>query len=135
MSMETGAVTDVRRIIQERGAIWAHQQFQLAHPELTSFLYGTDCKYAIHIIEPVTDWAELCRQFNSEIRPISVNVRLVRDPPSSKRVIHAASAFDEAWMLNEPLSQLWVNDLLCLAAPDIPEGSLTFQFDPEGYVF
>lgn len=135
MSMEAGAVTDVRRVIQERGAIWAHQQFQLAHPELTSFLYGTDCKYAIHIIEPVNDWAELCRQFDFEIRPISVNVRLVRDLPSSKRVTPASSAFDEAWMLNEPMPQLWVDDLLCLAAPDLPQGSLTFQFDPEGYVF
>lgn len=135
MSAESGAITDVRRTIQERGAIWAHQQFQLAHPELTSFLYGTDCKYAIHIIEPVNDWAELCRQFDSEIRPITVNVRLVRDPPSAKRVISSSSAFDEAWMLNEPMPQLWVDDLLRLAAPGLPEGSLTFQFDPEGYVF
>lgn len=38
-------------------------------------------------------------------------------------------------MLNEPMPQLWVNDLLCLATPDLPEGSLTFQFHPEGYVF
>jgi hypothetical protein len=135
MSMETGTVTDVRRIIQERGAIWAYQQFQLAHPELTSFLHGANCEHAIHIIEPINDWVELCRQFDSEIRPITVNVRLVRDPPPSKRVIPASSAFDEAWMLNEPMPQLWVDDLLCLAAPDLPEGSLTFQFDPEGYVF
>lgn len=40
MSMGTGAVTDVLRIIQERGMIWAHQQFQLAHSELMSFPYG-----------------------------------------------------------------------------------------------
>lgn len=135
MSMETGKVTDVRRIIQERGAIWAYLQFQLAHPELTSFLHGVNCEHVIHIIEPVNDWAELCRQFDLEIRPITVNVRLVRDPPSSKRGIPASSAFDEAWMLNEPMPRLWVNDLLYLAAPDLPEGSLTFQFDPEGYVF
>jgi hypothetical protein len=38
-------------------------------------------------------------------------------------------------MLNEPMPQLWVDDLLCLVAPNLPEGSLTFQFDPEGYVF
>jgi hypothetical protein len=30
MSMETGAVSDVRRIIQGRSVIWVHQQFQLA---------------------------------------------------------------------------------------------------------
>ncbi len=135
MSQVSQSVTDVRRVIQARSALWAHQQFQFAHPELTSFLHGDGLQYEIHVVGPVTEWEDLCRQFDSEIRPAVSNVKLVAKPTSSDRIVSTTSPSDEFWMVNEPMPQHWVNDLLSLASPNLPAGHLTFEFDPEGYVF
>jgi hypothetical protein len=134
--MDTTQVTEVRRDIQRRGAIWAHQQFQLVHPEFASILYGSGLAYFIHVSGAVVDWPELVQEFRDKIRPVTVNVSLVSEPPEGADVVQStSSASDDAWMVNEPMPGPWINDLLALASPDLPAGYLTFDFDPEGYVF
>ncbi|MHC1677796.1 hypothetical protein [Stenotrophomonas maltophilia] len=130
-----GGVSDVRRVIQERSAVWAYQQFQFAYPELESILHGEDGRYEIHVVGLVGDWVELSRIFDKEIRPVTANVKLVSDPPSLEKLDISATAADDAWLINEPMTHPWVNDLLSLAAPGLPAGNLVFKFDPDGFLF
>lgn len=55
-----GSVSDARRIIQERSAVWACQQFQFAYPELGSILHGADGRYEIQVTGHVVDWDARC---------------------------------------------------------------------------
>ena len=135
--MNTGAapIAEVRQMIQLRAAIWAYQKFQLRHPELTSALYETGTDYWIHVSGTEEDLAKLSDEFE-KMRPATLSGRLVTELPEHSRPVNiTSSAADDAWLFHEPLTGDWANDLLCLAAPDLPQGNLTFRHDPEGYVF
>ncbi|UKE46240.1 MULTISPECIES: hypothetical protein [Xanthomonas translucens group] len=129
------SISDVRWKLHERSAVWAYQRFQFAYPELVSILHGADGRYEIHVTGHVEDWEELCRRFDSEIRPASANVKLVSDLPSTGRVDIPATAADDAWLINEPMTHPWINDLLSLAAPNLPAGNLVFKFELDGFFF
>ena len=129
------SMSDVRRTLQERSAVWAYQQFQFAYPELESILHGEDGRYEIHVVGPVGDWDELSRIFDREIRPITANVKLVSEPPSLEKLNISTTAADDAWLINEPMTHPWINDLLSLAAPGLPAGNLVFKFDLDGFFF
>lgn len=130
------AHTGARIGINRSGAMWAHARFQLRHPDITSTLYSDGNAFAVCLTQPHQNFKLLCEEFDQSIRPVTVPVRLVETVSDRHEVVQDhTSATAEAWLANEPMPTAWINRLLSLLVPQLPNGFLTFDHRIDQYVF
>ncbi|MFP6558125.1 hypothetical protein WJ542_07325 [Paraburkholderia sp. B3] len=113
---------------QRRLSIWSFFQFQFLHPECESSLYGININFFILVNCSRDQFEDFLGEFNNHIRPINCNIEIVLILPTGAKPIDVPSNIKaDLWLSNSPLNLVEANRLLCLATPNMPVGSLTYD--------
>ena len=130
-------VSDVLQAVHTQWALWTIRQLRFTRPELIMTLYGTDCKFTIHIANSDAEgFSDLVVFFNLNVRPASCDISLSRKVPQDRFIIKEVDNFEaDLWLHGEPLPATIINSLASLAEPRLPEGNFDFDQKKNKFMF
>lgn len=117
-------------------AKWTLLRLQLRYFAVSVDLYERGYEFLILVRNFPMPFEELSREFDTNIRPATANIKLTQSVPSGYSRIEITNNLpEERWLVNEPVPVGWMNRLLNLVIPEMPLGGLDFLHDQRRYVF
>ncbi len=118
-------------------AIWSAKQLRFIKPTLDLTLYEVGFGYTLHVTGcDHSDFSELAKFFDKEVRPITCNISLSLEIPQHGVLIEDVDEYSsELWLNGELLIARDVNNLLSLAEPGMPVGAFDFDHERMIWVF
>lgn len=123
--------------VHKQWALWATRRLRFIHPELTLTLYGKDWNFTLHVANcDDGTFPALAEYFDKSVRPMTCNIRLSQQTPQAGVPIKKIDDYEaELWLNGEPLPTQEFNNLLSLAEPTLPDGSIDFDNNQDTWVF
>lgn len=123
--------------VHKRWAIYAARRLRFIHPDLSMRLYESGWKFTLHVNNySGKNFLELAEFFDRSVRPITCNISLSQELPQDCALVEERDSYEaELWLNGDPLSVGHFNNLLAIAEPALPAGSIDFDQDRNTWVF